>query len=157
MSPVFREIEQKHFAAAFTYTICAIGKKRLSLNREGRATPSHPSVTLVRIASEVQSAKTIKRFAVSAGWSKARESSSSHPLLLLPFFTELCSIWVFKRIRKARHYRDRGTRHCLSHSLPLQIHCRYPGSLKICHPDFVLTVSYFHYSFSHKRLETWLL
>lgn len=78
----------------------------------------------------MQSVKPIKRFAVSAGWGKARESSSSHPLLLLPFFTELFSIWAFKRIRKARHYRDRGTRNCLSHRLPLQIHGRYPGSLK---------------------------
>ncbi len=83
-------------------------EQHLNLNKEWRATAAHANVMLVRFYS---------RSAVCAGQAKVRESSSQ-PALLLPLSNELCSIWAFRRVRKVRHYRDRGTRQCYPSQTP---------------------------------------
>lgn len=93
------------------------------------------------------------RSALCAGRAEARESSSQPPSLL-PLSNELCSIWAFRRVRKVRHCRDTGTRHCC----PLRLLLHTPGAWD-WHPNFHHHHSFisFHYSAHHLWREKWLL
>jgi len=106
----------------FTHTTVNIRhQQRLNLTKEWRAKHGKCKCDI---------SQNLLRSADCADRGKARESSSPQPPSLLPLSNELCTISAFRSVRKVRHYRDRGTRHCYPHRLPLQTHCRYPGSLR---------------------------